>query len=256
MMTMSEMKQKIKQTPTKKDRTEQTTEFVNQLKNKHMGYFNGKKVPFAKNQSYKQSIFNPYSDDRSVITVQVVDYASLNSPDNLTRKHLYHLKNSQYLTTQKLVGADQDLFEQPPGGEVQIQSYGKIIAAPNKHKMGDNISEYTIISFWERIDGRHQVMAPFYIPEALSRLVNSDNGLSETLFQSHNIKLPFMFSKNQQMSNSLVLNLLGRPLELQKLGTQVSKKPTASGARLSRRQSSLATADFTEISGLKKLTIG
>jgi len=37
-----------------------------------LGYFNGKKVPFVKNQSYKQCCFSPYKNDGSVITVQAV----------------------------------------------------------------------------------------------------------------------------------------------------------------------------------------
>ena len=42
------------------------------MESEHMGYFNGKKVPFAKNQSFKQVVLNPYEDNESVITVQIV----------------------------------------------------------------------------------------------------------------------------------------------------------------------------------------
>ncbi len=45
---------------------------VNELEKKHSGYFSGKKMSFNKMESIKQSIFDPYQTDSSLITVQIV----------------------------------------------------------------------------------------------------------------------------------------------------------------------------------------
>ena len=72
-MTISELQKKMsKEKNTKENRDEYLDTFVKQLDKKHIGYFNGKKMPFSKNMSYKQCIFNPYKDDSSLITVQIV----------------------------------------------------------------------------------------------------------------------------------------------------------------------------------------
>ena len=55
---------------TKENRLENLDKCVKKLDRGHMGYFNGKKLPYSKNQSYKQCLFNPYDAKAStVITV-------------------------------------------------------------------------------------------------------------------------------------------------------------------------------------------
>ena len=53
-MTISELQKKMsKEKNTKENRDEYLDTFVKQLDKKHIGYFNGKKMPFSKNMSYK-----------------------------------------------------------------------------------------------------------------------------------------------------------------------------------------------------------
>ena len=55
---------------TRENRLDSLERAVKKLDRAHMGYFNGKKLPYSKNQSYKQCLFNPYDAKAStVITV-------------------------------------------------------------------------------------------------------------------------------------------------------------------------------------------
>ena len=88
--------------PTQQDRIDIVRKNIENLSKKHKGYFNGKKVPYAKAQSYKQCIFNPFKNDGGMITVQCVGKftnAELNAKreDNLSRKMTTSLKNTQHL---------------------------------------------------------------------------------------------------------------------------------------------------------------
>lgn len=116
--------------------------FCEDLKKANMGYFKGKKVPYAKNMSYKQCIFNPYSisGSASFITVQVVGklvdanlearLAANQQIDNLTRKMQFHQKNTLQYKIQK-TKTDSELFELNPQ-EANIHNFGKIVKSTDK----------------------------------------------------------------------------------------------------------------------------
>ena len=68
-LTITDLQKKLPKTGSYEMRTAYMKKFIEQLEKDHSGYFNGKKVPYSKNQSYKQCILNPYTNDGSVITV-------------------------------------------------------------------------------------------------------------------------------------------------------------------------------------------
>ena len=68
--TITDLKKRLgSDIPTKKDRERYLSTFIQGLEDEHMGYFNGKKVPFRKNTAYRQCVFNPFKEDGSVITL-------------------------------------------------------------------------------------------------------------------------------------------------------------------------------------------
>lgn len=133
-ITISDLQKKIQKKKTSdKGRHEFLTQFAKKLHKDNNGYFKGKKVPFAKNQSFKQCIFNPYTDDGSFITVQVVGkFADAGSDinvetreDDLTRKMNFNQKNVKFIMVDKQK-TDKELFELG-ANEVNLHKYGDIV---------------------------------------------------------------------------------------------------------------------------------
>lgn len=208
-MTISELQKKMsKEKNTKENRNEYLDTFVKQLDKKHIGYFNGKKVPFNKNMSYKQCIFNPYKDDSSLITVQIVgkgfdqpgESEADKQVDNLTRKMTEYARATQYLQIKKLVN-DKDLFTKGSDDTV-LQNFGKL-GSSDRMIQRSQMSHYALISFWKmNQQSRQEVMHTYFVEYPLSRDINLSKGLSEVLFLANNIKLPFLFSYVDEQKTS------------------------------------------------------
>jgi len=100
-LTITDLKTQLnKKSFSQDERIEILRTKVEKLQQAHQGYFNGKKLPFSKNQSFKQCIFSPYKADGSLISVQILGRLPAEQEeitDNLTRKMAIYENNAIFL---------------------------------------------------------------------------------------------------------------------------------------------------------------